>query len=62
MKYLCPICDRQLRKRAMNYPQNLKRRKISSIHDRFVCSSCQATFDEDEVKRVEEDDDPDWLV
>jgi len=43
--YECPLCGKELRKRAMNYSGNLKRRSIESIHDRFVCSSCEETFD-----------------
>lgn len=62
MKFLCPLCDSELRKRAMNYPKNIKLRTIESVHDRFVCSDCQATFDQEEVKRVEEDSDPEWLI
>lgn len=61
MQYLCPYCDRELRKREMNYPENIRRREIESVTDQFVCDQCRETFDSLEVRKVREKTDPEWL-
>lgn len=59
-RYECPSCGKELRKRAMNYRGNLKRRTIEDIHDRFVCSKCEETFSVEQAVLVESDDQPPW--
>ena len=59
--YECPLCSKKLRKRAMNYEGNVKRRSIESVHDRFVCSRCEETFSVEEAVLVEDDDTPFWF-
>ncbi len=61
MRYLCPVCSSELRKRAMNYPGNLKRRSIDSVYDRYVCSECEETFSFEDIVVEKEGESPDWL-
>lgn len=60
-EYECPLCGKTLRKRAMNYSGNLKRRTIEDIRDRFVCSSCEETFSVEQAVLVEDDETPVWF-
>lgn len=45
----CPDCERQLERRAPNFLENVRRREIEDVHDRFVCRNCGSTYSEDEV-------------
>ena len=54
MKYLCPLCRGELRKRANNSSGNIKLRSIESKRDRFVCGSCEKTFGYTDVLTVSE--------
>lgn len=61
MKYLCPVCTKELRARAMNYPANIKKRSLESVYDRYVCSSCERTFSSEEIIVKREGKSPDWM-
>lgn len=45
----CPDCGASLRKRAPNFLENIKRREVDDVRDRFVCEICQKTFSREEV-------------
>lgn len=49
-KYVCPECRSELRKRAPNILANMKRRKVGSPLDRFVCLDCRETFPSHEIE------------
>lgn len=59
--YECPLCGKELRKRAMNYSYNLKRRSVGNIHDRFVCSRCDETFSVEDAVLAEDAEMPSWF-
>jgi len=50
----CPECGGSLRKRAPNFIENVKRREVGNVRDRFVCEPCEKTFSRDEVVVNEE--------
>ena len=52
MKYECPQCSDELRKRAPNLMPNIRRRRIGNPTDRFVCTSCRETFSSHEIEWV----------
>lgn len=45
----CPECGRKLERRAPNFVENVRRRDVDDVYDRFVCRNCEATFAEDDV-------------
>lgn len=45
----CPDCERQLVRREPNFLENIRRREIEDVHDRYVCRGCKTTFSEDEI-------------
>jgi uncharacterized protein with PIN domain len=48
----CPECGSVLEKRSANVASNVRRRKIDSIWDRYVCRSCRETFSRREIEDV----------
>lgn len=50
MTYECPECGNQLGERSANISQNVKRRELESIWDRYVCRNCEVTFSRREVE------------
>lgn len=46
----CPDCEsKQVEKRKMNIPRNVKLRSIGTKHDPYVCRECGWTGEEDEL-------------
>jgi len=45
----CPECGNELGKRAPNTAENVRRRELESIWERYVCRSCEQTFSRREI-------------
>lgn len=52
----CPDCERKLDEREPNFLENIRRREIPDVHDRYVCRGCERTFSEKEVTKEAEKD------
>ena len=49
-KARCPSCgNNSVRKRGVNTPGNIRRRKVKDRSDRYVCDNCEWTGDRDEI-------------